>query len=123
MYRKIIVLVVILLIFTGCNKNIELVEPYKISSEILETMSDKSEQGVYMIESSKNQIIIYYGVEKGIKTMSSSINNNVLTLLFETKEQSKPQYYIYKVNSSSSFDSIRVSVDGKDEAFNTVFVQ
>ena len=123
MYRKVFILVVILLVLTGCQKNIELVEPYQISSQVVETMRHETEPGLYMIESSKNQIILYYGIEKGIKAMSSSINNNVLTLLFETEEQSKPQYYTYKVNTSSSFDSIQVTIDGKEEAFHTVFVQ
>lgn len=123
MDKKLLILVVILLVFTGCQKKTVLVEPSEMSSLIIDTMRSNEEQGVYMIESTKNQIIIYYGVEKGIKTMSYSIDNNVLTLLFETEEQSTPQYYIYKVNSSSSFDTIRVSVDGKEEAFNTVFVQ
>lgn len=123
MDKKLLILVVILLVFTGCNKNTELVEPSQMSSQIIETMRHNEEQGLYMIESSKKQVIFYNGVEKGIKTMSYSIDNSVLTLLFETEEQSKPQYYIYKVNSSSSFDTIHVSVDGKEEAFNTVFVQ
>jgi len=55
--------------------------------------------------------------------MSSSIKNNVLTILFETEELSQPQYYTYKVNSSSSFDTLQISIDGIDEEFNTVFVQ
>ena len=123
MYRKTLILVVIFLVLSGCQKNPELVEPYQISNQILETMRDKSEQGVYMIESSKEQFVIFYGVERGIKKMSSSVKDQVLTLLFETDEQSKPQYYIYKVNSSSSFDTIQISIDGKAEAFNTIFVQ
>lgn len=123
MYRKFPILIAILLVLSGCQKNTELVEPYQLSNQINEAMRSETEQGLYMIESSKNQIILYYGVEKGIKAMSSSINNNVLTLLFETEEMSQPQYYIYKVNSSSSFDTIQVTIDGKEEAFHTVFVQ
>lgn len=123
MYRKILFLVAIFLFLAGCQKNPELVEPYQISNQILETMRDKSEQGVYMIEDSKKQIILYYGVEKGIKTMSFSIHNQVLTILFEIEELSQPQYFTYKVNSSSSFDTILISIDGKNEAFKNIFIQ
>lgn len=126
MYRKIIlvsVVFVLLLVLSGCKKNIELVEPSQISNQIMETMRNKTEPGVYAIESSKNQVIIYYGVKKGIKAMSSSLENNVLTIFFETEKLNQPQYYAYKVNSSSLFDTIQISIDGKNEAFNTVFVQ
>ncbi|MGB4589233.1 MAG: hypothetical protein WBI17_08385 [Clostridiaceae bacterium] len=123
MYKKLLVLVAILMVLTGCNKKIELVEPYQITNQIIETMKSKTEQGIYMIENSKNQIILFYGIEKGVKKMSSSITNNVLTILFETEEMSQPQFYTYKVNSSSSFDTIQISIDGKAEAFNTIFVQ
>ncbi len=123
MDKKLLILVVILLVFTGCQKKTVLVEPSEMSSLIIDTMRSNEEQGVYMIEGSKNQIIIYYGVETGIKTMSSSVTNHVLTLQFETEELAKPQYFTYQVNSSSSFDTIQVSIDGKDEAFHTIFVQ
>ncbi len=123
MHRKILILVVFLLILSGCKKNTELVEPYKMSNQIIETMNSKTEQGIYEIDSSKKQLIIYRGVEKGIQTMTYSIKNNVLTILFETEELNQPQDYVYKINSNSSFDTIQVSIDGKDEAFNTIFVQ
>lgn len=74
MDKKLLILVVILLVFTGCNKNTELVEPSQMSSQIIETMRHNEEQGVYMIESEKSQMIIYNGIEKGIKTMSYAID-------------------------------------------------
>lgn len=123
MYRKIIILVLFLLFLSGCKKNTELIEPYKMSNQIMETMNSKTEQGIYEISSSKEQLIIYRGVENGIQTMSYSIKNNVLTILFETEELNQPQDYIYKINSNSSFDTIQISIDGKNEAFNTIFVQ
>lgn len=123
MYKKILILVVFLLVLSGCKKNTELVEPYKMSNQIIETMNGKTEQGIYMIESSKKQLIIYRGVEKGIQTMSYSIKNNVLTILFETEELNQPQDYVYKINSNSSFDTIQISIDGKDKAFKTIFGQ
>lgn len=123
MYRKILILVVFLLVLSGCKKDTELVEPYKMSSQIIETMNSETEQGIYEIDSSKKQLIIYRGVEKGIQTMSYSIKNNVLAILFETEELNQPQDYVYKINSNSSFDTIQISIDGKDEAFNTIFVQ
>jgi hypothetical protein len=123
MNRKILILAVFLLVLSGCKKDTKLVEPYKISNQIIETMNSKTEQGIYKIDSSKKQLIIYRGLEKGIKTMSYSIKNNVLTILLETEELNQPQDYVYKINSNSSFDTIQISIDGKDEAFNTVFVQ
>ncbi len=123
MHRKILILVVFLLILSGCKKNTEVVEPYKISNQIIETMNSKTEEGIYEIDSSKKQLILYRGVKKGIQTMSYSIKNNVLTILFETEELNQPQDYVYNINSNSSFDTIQISIDGKDEAFNTIFVQ
>jgi hypothetical protein len=86
-------------------------------------MNSKTEQGIYEIDSSKKQLIIYRGVDKGIQKMSYSINNNVLTILFETEELNQPQDYVYKINSNAQFDTIKISIDGKDEAFNTIFAQ
>lgn len=123
MHRKILILVVFLLALSGCKKNTELVEPYKMSNQIIETMNSKTEQGIYEIDSSKKQLIIYRGVDKGIQKMSYSINNNVLTILFETEELNQPQDYVYKINSNAQFDTIKISIDGKDEAFNTIFAQ
>lgn len=123
MHRKILILVVFLLVLSGCKKDTELVESYKMSNQIIETMKNKTEQGIYMIDSSKKQLIIYHGVEKGIETMSYSIKNNVLTILFETEELNQPQDYVYKINSNSSFNTILISIDGKNEAFNTIFGQ
>jgi hypothetical protein len=94
-----------------------------MSNQIIETMNNPTEQGLYMIDSSEKHLIIYRGIEKGIQTMSYSINNNVLTILFETEELNQPQDYVYKISSNSPFDTIQISIDGKDEAINTVFVQ
>ncbi len=123
MHRKILLLIVFLLVLTGCKKNTELVEPYKMSNQIIETMNGKTEQGIYGINSSKKKLIIYRGVEKGIHTLSYSIKNKVLTIIFETEELNQPQDYVYKINSNSLFDTIQISIDGKDETFNTIFVQ
>jgi hypothetical protein len=123
MHRKILILVAFLLVLSGCKKDNEPVEPYKMSNKTIETMNSKTEQGIYEISSSKKQLIIYRGVKKGIQTMSYSIKNNILTILFETEQLNQPQDYVYKINSNSTFDTIQVTIDGKNEAFNTVFVQ
>lgn len=121
MHRKLLILVVFLLVLSGCKKDAELVEPYKLTKQIIETMSSNNEQGIYMIENSKNQLIIYRGVEKAIKSMSYSIKDNVLTIFFETVESNQSKDYVYRITSNSSFDTILISIDGKNEAFNTRF--
>lgn len=121
MYRKMLVLVLFLLFLSGCKKDTELVEPYEMSNRISETMNGKMEQGLYMIDSSNEQFIIYRGIEKGIYAISYSINNNTLIISFETEKLNQSQDYVYKINSNSSFDTIQISIDGKDEAFNTIF--
>ena len=123
MHKMILILVMFLLVLSGCKKDTEIVEPYKMSNQIIETMNGKIEQGIYGINNSKKQLIIYRGVKKGIQTMSYSIKKNVLTISFETEELNQPQYYVYKINSNSRFDTIQISIDGKDEIFNTIFVQ
>lgn len=123
MHRKILIFVMFLLVLSGCKKDTALVKPYKISNQIIETMKDKTEQGLYQINNSKKQLILYRGIEKGIKTMSYSTNKNVLTICFETEELNQPQYYVYQINNTSSIDTIQVTIDGKEEAFNTIFVQ
>ncbi len=123
MHKMILILVMFLLVLSGCKKDTEIVEPYKMSNQIIETMNGKTEQGIYGINNSKKQLIIYRGVKKGIQTMSYSIKKNVLTISFETEELNQPQYYVYKINSNSRFDTIQISIDGKDEIFNTIFVQ
>lgn len=123
MYKRILILVVILLLLSGCKKDSELVELYETSNQITETMKRKMEQGIYKIDNSKEQIIIYRGIEQGIQTMSYSVENNVLTILFETEKLDQSQDYVYKINSNSSFDTIQILIDGKEEAFNTIFVQ
>lgn len=123
MYKKLLILAVVLLVLSGCNKKTELVEPYKVSNQNIETMSSKAEQGLYKIQNPKRELIIYRGVEKGIKEMSYSVENNVLKILFETAELNQRQDYAYKINSDSSFDRIQFLIDGKEEAFNTIFLQ
>jgi hypothetical protein len=123
MHKKILILVVFIMVLSGCKKDTELVEPYKITNEISETLSDITEQGLYEITNSKRQIVIYHGVEKGIHTMSYSIKDNILTILFETEKVDQTQNYAYKIKTSSSFDTIQVLIDGQQEAFANVFVQ
>ena len=123
MNRKILILVVFILVLSGCKKDTELVKPYKISKQIIETMNNNTEQGIYMIDNSKNQLIIYRGVEKGIQTMSYTIKDNILTLFFETEELNQSKDYAYRIISNSSFDTILISIDGENEAFNTIYVQ
>ena len=123
MHRKILIIVVFLLVLSGCKKNTVLVESYKMSNQIFETMRSYTEQGIYEIDSSKKQLIIYRGVEKGIQTMSYSVQNNVLTIVFETEKLNQPQDYVYKINSNHLFETIEITIDGKEEAFNTIFVQ
>jgi len=123
MNRKILILVVFILVLSGCKKDTELVKPYKISKQIIETMNNNTEQGIYMINNSKNQLIIYRGVEKGIQTMSYTIKDNILTLFFETEELNQSKDYAYRIISNSSFDTILISIDGENEAFNTIYVQ
>jgi hypothetical protein len=114
---------VILLVLSGCNKQSDLVEPYQISNQIIETMSSKAEQGLYKIQNPKREFIIYRGVEKGIEEMSYSVEDNMLTILFGTMELKQPQDYVYRIISDSSFDRIQVLIDGKSEAFDTIFLQ
>ncbi len=119
-----LILIVFLLILSGCMKNTEseVVESYKVTKEINETMSN-AEQGIYMIYSSKDPLVIYRGVEKGIESMSYSIYDNVLTVHFETDLLNQPQDYVYKINSNSQFDTIQISIDGNSETIKNVFVQ
>lgn len=123
MHRKLLILVVVLLVLSGCDKKTDLVEPYRISNQIIDTMSSKAEQGLYKIQNPKRELIIYRGVEKGIEEMSYSVENKVLTILFETVELKQRQDYVYRINTDSSFDRIQVFIDGKSEAFNTVILQ
>ena len=125
MYRKIAILILIVFSFvlTGCKEEPELVEPYIMTNEINETMRGETDEGIYEISGSKDQFIIYRGVEKGIETMTYSVENNMLVFLFETVELSEPQDYVYKVRLDPSYDTIKVLKDGETEAFITVFVQ
>jgi PBP1b-binding outer membrane lipoprotein LpoB len=125
MDKKILIFILALLLLSGCNKESALVEPYKTTNQITETMKSVTEQGIYEIEvsRSKKQFIIYRGIQNGIQTMSYSIDNDILTVFFETKELNQAQDYVYKINSNSSFDTIVISIDGKIEAFKNIFVQ
>jgi len=86
-------------------------------------MNSEKEQGVYEISSSEKQIIIYRGIENGIKTMSYSIKNNMLTIFFETEELDQPKDFAYIIKSTSSFDYIQILIDGKEETFKTIFTE
>jgi len=99
------------------------VEPYIMTNEINETMRGETDEGIYEISGSNDQFIIYRGVEKGIETMTYSVEENKLVFRFETVELSESQDYVYKVRLDSSYDTIQVLIDGEAEAFNTVFVQ
>ncbi|HSR04015.1 MAG TPA: hypothetical protein VLM88_05460 [Proteiniclasticum sp.] len=125
MYRKIVILILIAFSFvlSGCKDEPELVEPYDMTNEIIETMIGKTDEGIYEISGSKDQFIIYRGVEKGIETMTYSVEDNMLVFLFETVELSESKDYVYKVRLDSSYDTIQVLIDGEIEAFKTVFVQ
>ncbi len=121
MYRKMWLLILLLLILTGCTTNTKLVETHRISNQITETMNGKTQQGVYMIKNSSSQVILYHGVDKGIQTMSYMIEDNVLVISFATEEADYSQDYAYKINGDSSFDSIQIKIDGNEEAILTVF--
>jgi len=125
MYRKIVILILLVLsmILSGCKEKTEVVEPFIMTNEIIETMRDETDEGIYEISGSNDQFIIYRGVEKGIETMTYSVEENVLTFRFETVEFSEPQDYVYKVRLDPSYDTIEVFIDGEAKAFNTVFVQ
>lgn len=125
MYRKIVILILLVtsMVLSGCKEDTELVEPYIMTNEIIETMRGKTDEGIYEISGSKDQFIIYRGVEKGIETMTYSVENNILVFIFETVELSESQDYVYKVRVDSSYDTIKVLIDGETKAFNTVFVQ
>jgi hypothetical protein len=117
----ILVVVIVLLLLSGCKKNTELIVPYKMTKHNIETMNSVTEQGIYEINSSKKQLVIYRGIENGIKTMTYSIKNNMLTISFETEEIDQPKDFAYRIKSTSSFDYIQISIDGKEEPFNIVF--
>lgn len=121
MYKKMLVIVIVLLLLSGCKKNTELIVPHKMTNHNIETMNSATVQGVYEISSSKKQLIIYRGIENGIKTMTYSIKNNMLTIFFETEEIDQPKDFTYRINSTSSFDYIQITIDGKEESFNTIF--
>lgn len=121
MDKKVLVVVLVLLLLSGCKKNTELIEPYKMTNHNIETLNGEKEQGVYEISSSKKQLIIYRGIEKGIKTMSYLIKNDMLTIFFETEKLDQPKDFAYKIESTSSFDYIQISIDGKEETFKTIF--
>ena len=125
MYRKIVLLILIVLsiVLSGCKEKPELVEPYIVTNEIHETMRDKADEGIYEISGSNDQFIIYRGVEKGIETMTYSVEENKLVFRFETVELSEPMDYVYKVRLDPSYDTIEVFIDGEAEAFNTVIMQ
>jgi hypothetical protein len=123
MYKKMFLLVLVVLLLSGCKKNTELIEPYKMTTNNIETMISATEQGVYEISSSKKQLIIYRGTEYGIKTMSYAIKNKMLIIFFETEEIDQPKDFAYTIKTISSFDSIQISIDGKEEAFNTIFAE
>ena len=123
MYKKMLLVVLAILLLSGCKKNTELIEPYKMINHNIETMNSEQEQGVYGISSSKKQLIIYRGLAKGIKTMSYSIKNNIFTILFETEDLDQPKDFSYKIKSASSFDTIQISIDGKEETFKTIFTE
>jgi hypothetical protein len=122
MYKKVLILAVFLMVLSGCKKDTEIVTAYKITDQISETISGITEQGLYEITDSKMQFVIYHGVEKGIHTMSYSVEDNILIIHYETEEINQTQDYVYKINTSSSFDTIKVIIDGKMEAFMNVFV-
>ncbi len=122
MSKKILVAVLVLLLLSGCNKNSELVEPYKMTDHNIETMNSAAEQGVYEISSSKKQLIIYHGIDNGIKKMSYSIKNNMLIIFFETEQLNQAKDFAFSIKSTASYDSIQILIDGKEEAFNTVYV-
>lgn len=125
MYRKIAILILIVfsMVLSGCKEEPGLVESYIMTNEIIEMMRGKTDEGIYEISGSKDQFIIYRGVEKGIETMTYSVEENKLVFRFETVELSESQDYVYKVRLDSSYDTIQVLIDGEAEAFNTVFVQ
>lgn len=122
MNKKILVALLGLLLLSGCKKNSELVEPYKMTDHNIETMNSATEQGVYEINSSKKQLIIYHGIDNGIKTMSYSIKNNMLTIFFETEQIDQTKDFAFRIKSTASYNSIQILLDGKEEAFNTIYV-
>ena len=125
MYRKIVILILLVgsVILSGCEEEAEMVEPFIMTNEIIETMLGETEEGIYMISGEKDKFIIYRGVDRGIETMTYSIENNVLEFLFETVEFNEPQDYAYKVRLDPSYDTISVLIDDEPEAFIRVFLQ
>ncbi len=126
MWRKLflVFMVVFSTGLSGCKNDHELIEPYTMTEEIRETMSGMKEQGVYSINYPKEKAIIYQGIDKGIRTMSYTVENDVLTIYFETEKLKLPRTYVYRIDfSDSSYDTIDVVVDGKSEAFISYFLQ
>lgn len=123
MYRKLLVLVFFFLFLSGCKKNAEIIQSHFVSNEVINTLDGKTEQGLYQINSLGEQLIIYRGIKKGVETMTYSISNNVLNIKIVTEDIDQALDYVYKINSNSSFDTILVTIDGKEEAFITIFVQ
>lgn len=125
MYRKIalLILIVLSIVLSGCKEKTEVVEPFIVTNEIHETMRGKTDEGIYVISGSNDQFIIYRGVEKGIETMTYSVEENKLVFRVERVELSEPMDYVYKIRLDPSYDTIEVFIDGEAEAFNTVIMQ
>ena len=125
MYRKIVILIllVISMVLSGCKEKTEVVEPFIMTNEIIKTMRGKTDEGIYEISGSNDQFIIYRGVEKGIETMTYSVEESKLVFRFETVQLSEPMDYVYKVRLDPSYDTIEVFIDGEAEEFNTVIMQ
>lgn len=122
MGKKLIMILFCILILTGCKKDNELlVESYKVTSKIFETLTSGTEQGVYGIYYSNQFFVIYRGLYKGVESMAYTIEDNVLTIAFETVEIEQAKDYAFEVKQSSDYDTILVVVDGEDESFKTIY--
>ncbi len=118
-----LILAVLSMGFFGCTRDKEPVEVHNMTNEIRETMNRFTEEGIYAINNPKEKLILYKGIEKGIKTMSYAVENNVLSIHFETEALKLPRAYVYKIHSESLYDYLQVTVDGEEEAFITVYLE
>lgn len=124
MWRKIamVILMGLSIGLYGCKDHKEIIEPHGMTDEILESMNRITEQGLYAINSPEEEMVLYQGIDKGIKTMSYAVEENILKIHFETEDINLPRTHVYQITSDSSFDTIQVIIDGEEEAFINVFI-
>ena len=141
---SIIILVIITLFTFGCKKNDtsdNMVKLNKVDVSALNNTQIKnflrdasSEEGIYKIETKSNTDIFFNGIKNEFTDINCNIDNNTLNIeankknLSSDNSPSQKLYVIYQKNTTVSndktvfFDTIKLTVDGKESSFKNVFV-